>query len=592
MLRSWPVKLEYSFLLLSVLVFGLALIERSSASPQTSSPRIVVAGWTLTAEDCRMPDGLVDPNETVTLSIALQNTGGTNTSQQLLATLQASGGVLSPSGQQDYGRLSVGGPSISRSFSFTAANQQLGTPITLTLQISDGGVNRGTATTTISLGLLVSPADPGLCQTGFNPPRSPSPCVLTHCASTRRPPFPVGNYTIICDTDAPSRFTFLLSVRDTQSPAIACPPAVTVVAPNGTSAAVTYAMPTVTDNCQATAACSPPSGATFQVGVTTVTCTATDSSGNSTNCSFAVTVNQDIGQPIPPGIAPSDQLAGSVLAFPIYTSSASSPQSQNTRLAITNAHPAQATFVRLFFISEACSVADSFVCLTALQTAHFLVSDLDPGTTGYLIAVATDATGCPANFNFLLGSEFVKFQSGHAANLPALAFAALPGWQPCATGAMSATINFDGVRYSQAPRIVAASNIASRADGNETVIFLNRLGGDYRTGASAIGAIFGLLYDDAETAASIMRSGGCQMRMELTSCFPCPGPRFESFIPSGRTGWLRLYGQSDIALFGASVVTNPNVRATANAFNQGHNLHTLTLTNSASLTISVLPPNC
>lgn len=590
--RSWSVKLEFSFLLLSVLLFGFAWIERGGASPQTSAPKIVVAGWTLTAEDCRMPDGLVDPNETVTLNIALQNTGGTNTSQQLLATLQASGGVLSPSGQQDYGRLAAGGPSVSRSFSFTAANQQLGTPITLTLQISDGGVNRGTATTTISLGLLVSPADPGLCQTGFNPPRSPSPCILTHCVSSRRPPFPVGNYTVICDTDAPSRFTLLLSVRDTQPPTIVCPPAVTVVAPNGTSAAVTYATPTVTDNCQATAACSPPSGATFQVGTTMVNCTATDNSGNSATCAFAVTVNQDIGQPIPPGIAPSDQQAGSVLAFPLYTSGASSPQSQNTRLSITNAHPAQATFVRLFFISETCSVADSFVCLTALQTAHFLASDLDPGTAGYLIAVATDNTGCPANFNFLIGSEFVKFQSGHAANLPALAFAALSGWQPCATGAMSATINFDGVRYSQAPRVVAASNIASRADSNDSLIFINRLGGDLRTGASTVGTISGLLYDDVGNVVSVSRSGGCQLRLELTSCFPCPGPRFESFIPSGRTGWLRLFSQSDIALFGASVVTNSNVRATANAFNQGHNLHTLTLTNAASLTIPVLPPNC
>ncbi len=61
-----------------------------------------------------MPDGLVDPGETVTLNIALQNIGGTNTSQQLLATLQASGGVNAPSGQQDFGRLTAGGPSISR----------------------------------------------------------------------------------------------------------------------------------------------------------------------------------------------------------------------------------------------------------------------------------------------------------------------------------------------------------------------------------------------------------------------------------------------------------------------------------------------
>ncbi|MEK7830738.1 MAG: hypothetical protein AAB401_06595, partial [Acidobacteriota bacterium] len=203
-----------------------------------------------------------------------------------------------------------------------------------------------------------------------------------------------------------------------------------------------------------------------------------------------------------------------------------------------------------------------------------------------------DSAGCPANFKFLIGSEFVKFQSGHAANLPAQAFAALPGWQPCPLGATSATINFDGMKYSQAARTVAASNLSSRADGNEAIIFINRLGGDFRTGASTVGTIFGLLYDDAENVVSLTRSGGCQLRWELSSCFPCPGPRLEQFIPSGRTGWLKLFGQSDIDIFGASIVTNPNVRATANAFNQGHNLHTLTLTNSASVTIPVLQPNC
>ncbi|MGH9799750.1 MAG: HYR domain-containing protein, partial [Blastocatellia bacterium] len=495
--RSLTVKPGFSLLLFAVLpiaLCGLALVERSDASMQTSQPKIVIAGWTLTAEDCRMPDGLVDPAETVTLSIALQNIGGTNTSQQLLATLQASGGVTAPSPQQDYGRLSAGGPSTSRSFSFTAANQQLGTPITLTLQISDGGVNRGTATTTISLGLLVSDADPGLCQTGFNPPRSPSPCILTHCVSTHRPPFPVGNYTVICDTDAPSRFTMLLTVRDTQPPTIACSPGVTVAAANGTSTVVNYPAPTVMDNCQASADCLPPSGSTFQIGMTTVSCTATDSSGNTANCAFIVKVNQDIGLPIPPGVVPSDQGTGSVLAFPVYTSNASLPQSQNTSIAITNTEPARATFVHLFFVSEACSVADSFICLTAQQTTHFLASDFDPGTTGYLIAVATDGTGCPANFNFLLGSEFVKFQSGHAANLTAQAFAALPGWQPCPAGATSATISFDGVRYSQAPRVAAASNLSSRGDGNETLFVFNRLGGDLRIGASTLGTLFGLLY--------------------------------------------------------------------------------------------------
>ena len=37
-------------------------------------------------------------------------------------------------------------------------------------------------------------------------------------------------------------------------------------------------------------ACTPPSGATFAEGVTLVTCTATDASGNTDRCSFEITV--------------------------------------------------------------------------------------------------------------------------------------------------------------------------------------------------------------------------------------------------------------------------------------------------------------
>src|SRR5262249_38763837 len=35
--------------------------------------------------------------------------------------------------------------------------------------------------------------------------------------------------------------------------------------------------------------CSPPSGSSFPVGATTVTCTATDAAGNSASCSFTIT---------------------------------------------------------------------------------------------------------------------------------------------------------------------------------------------------------------------------------------------------------------------------------------------------------------
>src|SRR5262249_43517171 len=130
-------------------------------------------------------------------------------------------------------------------------------------------------------------------------------------------------------------------------------------------------------------------------------------------------------------------------------------------------------------------------------------SDVDPGVTGYIVAVASDSfTGCPVSFNFLIGDEYVKFATGHFANLGAEAFAALfngtiPG---CDANSTTATLAFNGLAdgYNRAPRVLALENFASRADGNDTLLIINRLGGNLATGAAVIGALFGIVYDDAE----------------------------------------------------------------------------------------------
>jgi hypothetical protein len=67
---------------------------------------------------------------------------------------------------------------------------------------------------------------------------------------------------------------------------------VTVDATGPTDTVVGYAPPTATDNAPGIVdiSCSPASGALFAVGTTTVTCTATDVSGNSATAAFHVTV--------------------------------------------------------------------------------------------------------------------------------------------------------------------------------------------------------------------------------------------------------------------------------------------------------------
>jgi hypothetical protein len=159
----------------------------------------------------------------------------------------------------------------------------------------------------------------------------------------------------------------------------------------------------------------------------------------------------------------------------------------------------------------------------------------------------------------------------HAANLAAEGFAALAGSLTACNGlSVTALLSFDGTSYNRAPRVLAASNVPSRADGNDTLIVLNRLGGSLAAGAATLGALFGILYDDAENPLSFTFTAGvCQFRSSLSSNFPRVAPRFEQFIPAGRSGWAKFYSQSDIALLGAQLNFNANAGTAANASIRG-----------------------
>lgn len=303
------------------------------------------------------------------------------------------------------------------------------------------------------------------------------------------------------------------------------------------------------------------------------------------------------GRQLPASAEFSDQKAGSVLVFPLYSSISLNSIRENTRFAITNIEPSRRVAVHLFFIQDDdAAVADAFICLTPNQTTTFLASDFDPDVAGYLVAIAVDErTGCPTNFNYLLGDQYVKLNSGHAANLAAQAFAALTGAPPACDGtSVTATIAFDGVSYNAAPRVLAVDSILSAVDGNSTLLVIDRIGGNLGTGVSTIGQIFGLLFDDTEHSYSFERNTTRrQFRSVLSnSDFPRTAPRFTNVIPAGRTGWMKFWRDGDGGIVGAVLNFNPNTASSSGAFNQGHNLHALTLSVASSFIVPVFPPNC
>jgi hypothetical protein len=289
----------------------------------------------------------------------------------------------------------------------------------------------------------------------------------------------------------------------------------------------------------------------------------------------------------------SDNKLGSVLFFPVYTSNAVSTASHNTRINITNANVQRTVFIHLFFVDgSSCSMADMTLCLTPNQTATFLASDFDPGTTGYLIAIAIDQQGCPTVFNALLGDAYVKFPSGHQANLAAEAASGI-SQTPCDENSFVAEVKFDGIHYNPLARVLALSNIPDRASGNDTMIILNRVGGNLLLGMDPLGPIFGILYNDVENAVSFnFTPNRCQLVSTLSNSFPRTVPRIDQIIPAGRSGWIKLWSVDEAAIFGAMIVANNDVATMASAFRHGHNLHKLTHTTVGSLTIPVFPPSC
>ncbi|MEP6645568.1 MAG: HYR domain-containing protein [Saprospiraceae bacterium] len=135
------------------------------------------------------------------------------------------------------------------------------------------------------------------------------------------PPFIANTSSTTFLTNTPSNTTYFWQIRpvnssgtatgctiwnfvksDVLAPVITCPANVTAFTPVGSCAATaTYGAITATDNCTApmiTLVSGSTSGSSFPIGVNTIIYRATDSAGNSSTCSFTVTVIDNIAPAI------------------------------------------------------------------------------------------------------------------------------------------------------------------------------------------------------------------------------------------------------------------------------------------------------
>jgi len=195
-----------------------------------------------------------------------------------------------------------GGASDFNSFSCNAGNLSNGlkvsfTPLTSCPTGTGPCVASGTCVLTCPANITKS-NDPNQCGavTTYPAPTTTGTCGTITCSPASGSFFPKGTTTVTCMETGGATCSFTVTVNDTQPPTITCPANVTAVSDQscvaqGSCTIVNYPPPTASDNCPGvTVVCTPPSGSCLPTGSTTVTCTATDTSGNTATCSFSVTV--------------------------------------------------------------------------------------------------------------------------------------------------------------------------------------------------------------------------------------------------------------------------------------------------------------
>jgi hypothetical protein len=120
------------------------------------------------------------------------------------------------------------------------------------------------------------------------------------CTPTSGSTFPLGINTVTCSaTDAAGntgQATFTIEVQDQTKPEVTVPADIVEEATGPHGATVNYFGVNATDDVDGplTATCSKAPGTVFPIGTTTVTCSATDASGNKGDNTFTVTVQDTL----------------------------------------------------------------------------------------------------------------------------------------------------------------------------------------------------------------------------------------------------------------------------------------------------------
>ena len=241
-----------------------------------------------------------------------------------------------------------------------------------------------------------------------------SPAATAGCTPASGSTFAIGMTTVTCTAtdadDSPGTVSqsFTVTVLDTDLDITGVPGNITTSAPSPSGAVVTYASPTAVDEASdspaATVACTPASGSTFAIGMTTVTCTATDADDTPTTVSqsFTVTVlDTDLAiTGVPPNIT-TDATSpnGAVVS---YAAPTAVDEAGDSPAAAASCDIASGSTFAIGTTTVTCTATDADDTPSAAsQTFTVTVLDTDLAISGVpanMTATATGASGAVVTY--------------------------------------------------------------------------------------------------------------------------------------------------------------------------------------------------
>jgi hypothetical protein len=288
-----------------------------------------------------------------------------------------------------------------------------------------------------------------------------------------------------------------------------------------------------------------------------------------------------------------DQKPGSILFFNRYTSNASNPPREDTTINLTNTNPAAGVNVRLFLINGAtCEPQKVEVCLAAQQTVSYLMSDLDPGIKGYIVAIAVNQLGEPIQFNWLSGNTVVRQSAANigrsfTAMVSAIAIAKRKEGELKAGQNNEAEMVFDDVVYDRLPLQNAFDGVPSQANAANATTFsfyrplasLN--GGPTNATVQISGWGTNQLNQVVSSAGSV--STACYGDFPVSQLRLTPTP-IAQLLPAGATAWFAASTADAQPLLG--------VQLNSGLFNSGGNARATSFATDYRIKVPVSVVTC